>query len=50
SDLSADDIGRRVEALGARHVAIDGAGHYVHCERPDATIAAISAFLDEVGP
>src|SRR5690606_3667393 len=50
SDLNPDDIARRVDALGARHVAIDGAGHYVHCEQPAATLAAIHSFLDEVGP
>ena len=34
----------------ARHVRIAGAGHAAHLERPDATIAAVGTFLDQLGP
>ena len=40
----------RVAWLGARHAVVPGTGHYVHIEDPDATMAHIEAFLDEVGP
>lgn len=33
-----------------RHVVIDGAGHMVHFDQPDALESAVGAFLDEVCP
>ncbi|MGH7804264.1 MAG: alpha/beta fold hydrolase [Candidatus Binatia bacterium] len=32
----------------ARHVVLDGAGHYLYVERPDQLAAAIEAFLEEL--
>jgi len=50
SDLSADELEQRLEHLrDARHVVVENAGHYIHIEQPDAVLAAIAAFLDEVG-
>lgn len=51
-----DDKYRRIarslhEALaGSRHCIVEGAGHNVHLERPDAYIRAVEAFLDELPP
>jgi pimeloyl-ACP methyl ester carboxylesterase len=47
-DLTPEQESERVAWMGARHVAIPGTGHYVHLEDPDATMAAIRAFVDEV--
>ena len=49
-ELSDEELADRVEWLGARHAVVPGTGHYVHIEDPDATMAHIEAFLDEVGP
>ncbi len=49
-DLSAAEEAQRVGWLRARHVAVPNAGHYVHLEDPVATMAAIVAFVGEVGP
>jgi pimeloyl-ACP methyl ester carboxylesterase len=48
SDLTDDEIDRRVAAIGAHHVAVPGAGHYVHCEQPELVVDAIDTFLAEV--
>lgn len=51
-----DDKYRRIarslhEALaGSRLCIVEGAGHNVHLERPDAYIRAVEAFLDELPP
>jgi pimeloyl-ACP methyl ester carboxylesterase len=47
-DLTPEQEAERVGWLGARHVIVPGTGHYVHLEDPDATMAAIRAFVDEV--
>lgn len=49
SDMSAEEIEDRLGHLSdARHRVVEGAGHYVHIEQPEAVLAAIDAFLDEV--
>ena len=49
SELSPEATAERLASLGdVRHVVVAGAGHYVHVEQPDAVMAAITAFLDEV--
>lgn len=49
SDLSAGELEQRLEHVSdARHVVVGDAGHYIHVEQPDAVLAAIAAFLDEV--
>jgi pimeloyl-ACP methyl ester carboxylesterase len=47
-DLTPDQEAERVGWLRARHVTVPDTGHYVHLEDPEATVAAIRAFLDEV--
>ncbi len=49
-DLTAEQEAERVGWLGGQHVIVDGTGHYVHLEDPDATMRAIQAFVTEVGP
>jgi pimeloyl-ACP methyl ester carboxylesterase len=50
NDLTAGERSERLAVLAdVRHHEIAGAGHYVHLEQPDAVIAHISAFIDEVG-
>ena len=50
SDLSEAETARRLATFrDVRHVAIPGAGHYVHVERPDEVLAAVRTFVDEVG-
>lgn len=49
SDLSASDIAQRLAVMAdARHHVVDGAGHYLHLEQPEATMRHIRAFIDEV--
>ena len=49
SDLTDEEIAERVARMpGGRHRVVDGAGHYLHVEAPDAVLAEITAFLDEV--
>jgi pimeloyl-ACP methyl ester carboxylesterase len=49
SDLSADDIAERVGVMrDARHHVVDGAGHYLHLEQPEAVMKHIRAFVGEV--
>ena len=49
SDLSPEQVEQRLAHLaGVRHEVVDGAGHYVHVEQPDAVFAAIERFLVEV--
>jgi pimeloyl-ACP methyl ester carboxylesterase len=49
SDLSDDEVAERLAHVrDARHRVVDGAGHYVHVERPDAVFAEIESFLAEV--
>jgi pimeloyl-ACP methyl ester carboxylesterase len=33
-------------AAGGRHVVVDGAGHYIHHDRPDVVIAEIRSLID----
>ncbi|HMT26132.1 MAG TPA: alpha/beta fold hydrolase [Microthrixaceae bacterium] len=50
-DTKFDAIGRRTAtAIGPNAVArtIDGAGHTVHLEAPDATSGALAAWIDEI--
>ncbi len=46
--LAADEIDRRVKALGAQHAIVEGTGHYIHIERPDSVIEAVARFAAEV--
>lgn len=46
--LPADEIDQRIAALGARHEAVEGAGHYVHIERPDFVVDTVARFAAEV--
>lgn len=46
--LPDDELAARVAALGARHQAVPGAGHYVHVEQPDVVVDAILALAAEV--
>lgn len=51
SDLTPEEIAERLAHLpDVRHQVVDGAGHYVHIERPVAVLGALRAFLAEVGP
>jgi pimeloyl-ACP methyl ester carboxylesterase len=46
NDLPADARRRRLAAIpDARHVTVDGAGHYVHIERPDAVLDLVQEFF-----
>jgi len=50
SDLTEEQTAQRISHFAdVRHLAIAGAGHYVHVEQPDAVMAAISDFVAEVG-
>lgn len=50
SDLSDADLDARVASIpDVRHHVVDGAGHYVHIERPDEVLRLVSAFISEVG-
>lgn len=49
-DLTPEQEAERVGWLAGQHVIVDGTGHYVHLEDPDATMRAIEAFVTEVGP
>ena len=45
-DLTPGEKEERLAHLGtARHVVVPGAGHYLHIEQPEATVAAMDAFL-----
>jgi pimeloyl-ACP methyl ester carboxylesterase len=47
SFLAAEDRAHRLETLpDAEHHVVEGAGHYIHVERPDATIAHLERFLE----
>ena len=49
SEHTPEEIEARLTHLaGARHQVVSGAGHYVHIEQPEAVVAAIGSFLDEV--
>jgi pimeloyl-ACP methyl ester carboxylesterase len=48
TDLGPEETAARVAALGARHVPVPGAGHYVHVEKPAAALDAIRTFVAEV--
>jgi pimeloyl-ACP methyl ester carboxylesterase len=51
SEMSPEEVRERLAHLrDVRHVAVDGAGHYVHVERPDVVVEAVRALLAEVGP
>ena len=46
SFLAPEDRARRLATLpDAEHHVVDGAGHYIHVERPDATIAHLERLL-----
>jgi pimeloyl-ACP methyl ester carboxylesterase len=48
-DRSATLIDAVVAAAGGRHVIVDGAGHYIHHDRPDIVIAEIQSVIDAAG-
>lgn len=49
SDLTPEQTAGRLAAFrDVRHLAVPGAGHYVHVEQPDAVFDAIAAFVAEV--
>jgi pimeloyl-ACP methyl ester carboxylesterase len=49
--MTPEELEQRLTHLPtARHHVVEGAGHYVHLERPDAVVAEIAAFVREVGP
>ncbi len=48
SEATADAVAQRCPHV--RHIAIDGAGHYVHDDQPEAFQAAVRAFLQEQQP
>jgi pimeloyl-ACP methyl ester carboxylesterase len=51
SEMTPEEVDERLTHLPtARHRVVEGAGHYVHLERPDVVVAEVRAFLDEVGP
>jgi pimeloyl-ACP methyl ester carboxylesterase len=51
AEVNGDELAKRVANIpNARHHLVAGTGHYVHIEDPDATMRAVEAFLDEVGP
>ena len=51
SEASSETIAARLANFpDARHQVIDGAGHYVHIEQPEAVLGALQAFLAEVDP
>jgi len=46
SFLQAEDRDRRLAAFAdAEHHPVAGAGHYIHVEQPDTTIALMDAFF-----
>lgn len=50
TEVDVAEAQRRVECFpDARLVPIADSGHYVHIEQPDAVLAAIVEFLDEIG-
>lgn len=50
SDLSDEELATRLGYIpNARHHIVEGAGHYVHIERPDEVLRLVTAFLDELG-
>jgi pimeloyl-ACP methyl ester carboxylesterase len=50
SEASDDDIAKRMAHLAnGRHHLVEGAGHYVHIEQPDAVLERMIAFWQEVG-
>jgi pimeloyl-ACP methyl ester carboxylesterase len=49
-DLTPEQETERVGWLRAQHTTVPGTGHYAHLEDPEATLRAIRAFIDEVGP
>ena len=44
-ERSAALVGAVVAAAGGRHVTVDGAGHYIHHDRPDVVIAEICSLI-----
>jgi pimeloyl-ACP methyl ester carboxylesterase len=50
SELTADEVAARLSSLrSAEHVVVEGAGHYVHIEQPDAVLREVERFLAAVG-
>ncbi len=51
SEMTPEEVDERLTHLhDARHHVVEGAGHYVHLERPDVVVAEVATFLGEVGP
>jgi pimeloyl-ACP methyl ester carboxylesterase len=51
SELTPSELQDRLEHIpDVRHHVVEGAGHYLHIEQPDAVLAEVRAFLDQVGP
>lgn len=51
SELTPAELQDRLDHLpGARHQVVEGAGHYLHLEQPEAVFATVAAFIGEVGP
>jgi pimeloyl-ACP methyl ester carboxylesterase len=50
SEMTPDELADRLGDLAdVRHHVVEGAGHYVHLERPHAVVAEVAAFLAAVG-
>jgi pimeloyl-ACP methyl ester carboxylesterase len=50
SEMTPDEVADRLAHLpDVRHHVVDGAGHYVHLERPDVVVAEVAAFLRAMG-
>jgi pimeloyl-ACP methyl ester carboxylesterase len=50
SDLTPDETAERLAAYrDVRHHVVEGAGHYVHIEQPEAVLDLVRAFIAEVG-
>lgn len=45
--LAADEIERRIKALGAQHEMIERTGHYIHIEQPDVVVDRVVRFAAE---
>jgi pimeloyl-ACP methyl ester carboxylesterase len=51
SEMTPDELEERLTHLSdVRHQIVEGAGHYVHLEQPEAVLAAVAGFVAEVGP
>lgn len=51
SELAPADVAQRLSFIpDVRHREVEGAGHYLHIEQPDAVFAMVAEFLADVGP